>query len=121
MSKKRILLIDDESGFTNILRLSLPAFDVVAENNPVRAVETARRFKPDIIFLDVIMPDMDGGAVAAELKDDPALANVPVVFLTAIVSDKDTPSGSLIGGYEFLAKPVSRDQIVECVKKHLGP
>lgn len=121
MSKKRILLIDDESGFTNILRLSLPAYDVVAENNPLRAVETARRFKPDIIFLDVIMPDKDGGAVAAELKEDPALANVPVIFLTAIVSDKDTKPGSLIGGYEFLAKPVSRDHIVDCVRKHLGP
>ena len=120
MNKKRILLIDDESGFTNILRLSLPAYEVCAENNPLRAVETARKFKPDIIFLDVIMPDMDGGAVAAELKEDASLTNVPIVFLTAIVSEKDTKTGSLIGGFEFLAKPVSRDQIVECVRKHLG-
>jgi CheY-like chemotaxis protein len=120
MSKKRVLLIDDESGFTNIMRLSLPAYDVLAENNPAHAVETAKKFKPDIIFLDVIMPDLDGGTIAAQLKEVPALRKVPVIFLTAIVSTGETKSKHEIGGYEFLAKPVSRDQIVNCIKKHLG-
>jgi len=120
MNKKRILLVDDESGFTTILKLSLPGFDVCAENNPLQALETARKFKPDMIFLDVIMPEADGGTIAAQFKEDPILAKIPIIFLTAIVSGKEAASKQEIGGYEFLAKPVSRDQIVECIKKHLG-
>jgi CheY-like chemotaxis protein len=121
MNKKRVLLIDDESGFTNIMRLSLPAYEVCAENNPLKAVETAKKFKPDIVFVDVIMPDIDGGTVAAQLKEIPVLRKVPIIFLTAIVSGQEAQSKEQIGGFEFLAKPVSRDQIIDCIKKHLGP
>ena len=117
MSKKRILLVDDESGFTRLLRLTLPAYEIREENNPLKAVQTAKEFKPDMIFLDVIMPEADGGTVAAQMKEEPTLKNVPIVFLTAIVSKIDRHE---IGGYEFLAKPVSREQVDECIRKHLG-
>ena len=120
MTKKRILLVDDESSFTSILKLVLKGFDVAVQNNPFLALETAKEFKPDIIFLDVIMPDLDGGAVAAQLRDDPDLCKIPIVFLTAIVSGTETADKQTIGGYSFLAKPVSRDQIIACVAKHLG-
>ena len=120
MSKKRILLVDDEPGFTNILKLVLKGFDVAVQNNPLLAIETAREFKPDIIFLDVIMPDLDGGAVAAQLREDPELCKIPIVFLTAIVSGSEAADRQTIGGYDFLAKPVGRDQIIACVTKHLG-
>ena len=120
MNKKRILLIDDDRGFTNILRLSLPAYEVSAENNPLRAVETAERFKPDIIFLDVIMPNLDGGTLAGELKEEPSLADVPVIFLTAIVSDNESKSVARIGGYECLTKPIRHDELLHCIQRHLG-
>lgn len=121
MSKKKILLVDDESGFTRLLRLTLPAYDIREENNALKAVQTAKEFKPDMIFLDVIMPEADGGTIAAQMKADPALKHIPIVFLTAIVSKDDTKDKHVIGGCEFLAKPVSRDQIAECIVKHLGP
>jgi CheY-like chemotaxis protein len=117
MSKKRILLVDDESGFTRLLRLTLPAYEIREENNPLKAVQTAKEFKPDMIFLDVIMPEADGGTVAAQIKEEPTLRNVPIVFLTAIVSKGERHE---IGGCEFLAKPVSREQVDECIRKHLG-
>ncbi|MEO6788961.1 MAG: response regulator [Chthoniobacteraceae bacterium] len=120
MSKKKILLVDDESGFTRLLRLTLPAYEIREENNPLKALQTAKDFKPDMIFLDVIMPDIDGGTVASQMKEDPALKDVPIVFLTAIVSKDETGTRGKIGGCDFLAKPVSRDQIVECIRKHLG-
>ena len=120
MSKKRILLVDDESGFTRLLRLTLPAYDIREENNPLKAVQTAKEFKPDMIFLDVIMPDADGGTIAAQIKEEPSLRNVPIVFLTAIVSKDEAKSSQQIGGCEFLAKPVSRDQVDECIRRHLG-
>ena len=120
MSKKKILLVDDESGFTRLLRLTLPAYDIREVNNPLKAVEVAKEFKPDMIFLDVIMPEADGGTIAAQIKEEPALKNVPIVFLTAIVSKEEAKTRREIGGCEFLAKPVSRDQVDECIRKHLG-
>ena len=61
MSKKRIMLVDDESGFTRLLHLVLPTYDICEVNDPALVLETARKFKPELIFLDVIMPGMDGG------------------------------------------------------------
>jgi DNA-binding response OmpR family regulator len=71
----------------------------------------AREFAPDIIFLDVVMPEIDGGDVAQQIRSDPMLAHVPIVFLTAIVSAKE--GGHEIGGFPFLAKPVSLDAVIE--------
>ena len=120
MSKKKILLVDDESGFTRLLRLTLPGYDIREENNPLHAVQAAKEFKPDMIFLDVIMPEADGGTIAAQMKEEPTLRNVPIVFLTAIVSKGESKGGHQIGGCEFLAKPVSRDQVDDCIRRHLG-
>ena len=120
MSKKKILLIDDESGFTRLLRLTLPAYEIREVNNPLLAVQVAKEFKPDIIFLDVIMPEADGGTIAAQIKEEASLRNVPIIFLTAIVSKDEAQTRQQIGGCEFLAKPVSRDQVDECIRKHLG-
>ncbi len=120
MSKKKILLVDDESGFTRLLRLTLPAYEIREENNPLKAVQTAKEFKPDMIFLDVIMPEADGGTIAAQMREDPELKSVPIVFLTAIVSPDEAKTRHQIGGCEFLAKPVSRDQVDACIRKHLG-
>ena len=118
MSKKRILLVDDEQGFTRLLRLVMPAYEIREENDSTRAVATARDFRPDLIFLDVIMPDLDGGTVAAQMREDPLLSRVPIVFLTAI-GPQGPEDGKIIGGYPFLAKPVTKDKLVECINRYL--
>ena len=64
------------------------------------------------------MPKIDGGDVAQQIRSDPALSHVPIIFLTAIVSQKET--NSEIGGFPFLAKPVSLDAITQCIREHLG-
>ena len=122
--KKKILVVDDEASITRMLRRNLEStgkFEVRTENSGEAAVATARTFHPDFILLDVMMPGVDGGEVAARLKDDRALANIPVVFLTAIVQKEETaPTGSNIGGCEYLAKPVKMEDLVACIEKHLG-
>ena len=120
MSKKRILWVDDEPGLTAIIELTLPTFDVRVENNPLKAAETARSFKPDMMFLDIIMPEANGGMVAVQFKEDPELARIPIVFVTGILSEREAAAEQKLDGYEFLAKPVSRHQITSCVKRHLG-
>jgi len=123
MDKIRVLLVDDEPSFTRMLRLSLErrGFKVLVENNGAYAHTVAQDFLPDVILLDVIMPDVDGGDVAAEIRSDPALKDVPIVFLTAGVSKETTRvKGNVIGGQTYLAKPISVDEVVRCIEKKLG-
>ena len=118
--KKRILLIDDEPSFTRMLRLNLEktgAYEVREENSGKRAIATASEFKPNLILLDVIMPDADGGEVAAQIKADRNLKDIPIVFLTAVVRKKEE---GLIGGRPFLAKPVDVKEVIDCIEKHLA-
>ena len=123
MGKTRILVIDDEPALTRMLRCDLEAFggyEVQVENHPLQGVEAARRFRPDLILLDVVMPDVDGGQVAAQLRDDEATRQIPIVFLTAITSRQEVrATGSLIGGSVFLPKPVKIDEIIACITQQL--
>ena len=122
MRKRRVLLVDDEVSLTRSLALYLEACgdcDVRAENVGSRAVATARAFDPDLILLDIVMPDADGGAIAAELSADPSLTLTPVVFLTALVSQRETGGAARrIGGRPFLAKPVDPDEVLAAVDKY---
>jgi CheY-like chemotaxis protein len=121
MKPKRILIVDDESGFTHLLRLTLESsgkFLVEEVNDGRKALEVARYFKPDIVFLDVVMPEIDGGDVAKQFRANPEFAKLPIVFLTAIVSPQEARHQSDIGGFPFLAKPVSVETIAKAVAEH---
>ena len=120
MDQKRILLIDDETVFTRMVKLNLEQtgrYLVREENRSLHAHATAREFKPDLILLDVIMPGLDGGELAAQLRADPHLKGVPVVFLTATVSKREAEAGTFnSGGFLFLAKPVSLKTLLQCLE-----
>jgi len=121
MTKKRILLVDDEPRATRILRMHLEktgGYEVKEVNKGSMTLTAARQFKPDFILLDVVMPDMDGGEVAANIAADENLKNVPLVFLTATVLKEEQ---GIISGYPFIAKPTTGAQVVECIQQYLGP
>lgn len=124
MDAKKILIIDDEENFASMVKMNLEevgGYNVLTESKGLRAVSTVRQFKPDMIFLDIIMPDLSGVDVFAELKQDPVLSKIPVVFLTAIVSDQEVENKrGLIGGRPFLAKPVTTEKLIECIHLTLG-
>ncbi len=124
MEKKRILIIDDEPSFTRMVRLNLEKtgfFEVREENKATAALNAAREFKPDLILLDVIMPTMDGGDVAAQIQNDRTLKGVPIVFLTATVSAREAGSAGLnSGGSLFLAKPISVENLVKRINEVLS-
>ena len=122
MDKKKILIVDDESGFTHLLKLTLEKageYMVLEENDGTRAREAARAFQPDLIFLDIVMPKIDGGDVASQIRNDPSLKNTRIVFLTAIVSKKEAGAGELIGGFPFLSKPVTLEDLIQCIEENL--
>ena len=124
MTKKKILVVDDEGGMTRMLKRNLEAtnrYDVRAENSSSAAVAAAREFVPDLILLDVMMPGMDGGDVAAQIKEDSKLNHIPIVFLSAIVKKEETQAtGADIGGLTFLAKPVKLDDLIACIESKIG-
>jgi CheY-like chemotaxis protein len=117
--KPKILIVDDETSFTKLTKLTLTEYDICEENDSSRALETARTFRPDLILLDVVMPDFDGGDIAAQIQSDPALKGVPIVFLTAIVTQKETEKRKLFGGYPFISKPITPEKLVENIEKYL--
>ena len=123
MDKKRILIIDDEASFTRMVKLNLEktgSFEVREENKATYALAAAREFKPDLILLDVIMPTMDGGDVAAQFENDKQLKQTPIIFLTATVSRREAGVGGFnSGGSLFLAKPVSLETLVKCINEHI--
>ena len=125
MEKKKILLVDDNPDVTRTINLILEAtgrYVIREENRGQRALKTARDFKPDLIFLDFMMPDIDGNEVAAQLEEDDELKHIKIVFLTAIVTKGEVESGSVdnISGYTVLAKPVKTNELVSCIEDLLG-
>ncbi len=122
--KQRLLLVDDEEPFTRIAKLNLEksgGYEVRVENDGTRALATAREFAPDLILLDVIMPDVDGGELGARINEDPQLRTVPVVFLTAAVSHQELNGESgVIAGRRFIAKPVNHQTLMSIIEQELA-
>jgi DNA-binding response OmpR family regulator len=117
--KKKILLVDDEESITRTLKLFLDrrgGYKVRTENRGSQTVQVARDFRPDLIVLDIVMPDADGGAIAQDLSEDPELKSVPIVFLTAIIKEKEIGGG----GHTYLAKPVEPDVLIGHIQERLG-
>jgi len=123
MKKRKVLIIDDEVAFTNIVKLTLEGkanYEVGIENDPRQAIATARKFWPDIIILDVVMPKLDGGEVHTQLMADPILKHIPIIFLTAIVRQKEVDEHKgMIGGSFYIAKPVSAAGLVSAIEEHI--
>jgi len=122
--KKRILVVDDQATNTRLLKLYLEQtnrYEVREENAPKAAVSSAESFQPHLILLDVMMPGVDGGELAARFQASRKLKDVPIVFLTATVTKGEvTAGGGQIGGFPFLAKPVVLTEVTACLTRLLG-
>jgi len=116
-------VIDDEADFTKLIRLNLEQtgkFEVKTENRGSAALAAAKAFKPDLVLLDILMPDLMGSEVAAQMKEDDDTKNIPVIFLTAVVGrDEVVQRGGVIGGHLFVAKPVDIKQLVEVIDENI--
>jgi len=112
-----VLIIDDEPSVRDLMSRALSSQDIyaVTASNGEDGLRQAHELKPDLIFLDVMMPKMDGWAVLAALKADPALASIPVVMLT-IVGDREM--GYTLGASEYLSKPIDRALLAKMVEKY---
>ncbi len=103
----RVLIVDDEAPIRLLCRVNLEAeqMQVLEAGDGPTGLETARREKPDVILLDVMMPGLDGWRVAEELLEDPATSSIPIVFLTARAELRDRARGLDLGGLDYITKP----------------
>ncbi|SCZ49613.1 response regulator [Thiohalomonas denitrificans] len=105
--RNRLLLVDDDPGNLTVLgNLLQPQYDVLAAPTGERALQIAAGArKPDLILLDVMMPDLDGYAVLARLRADPATRDIPVIFVTGLNAIEDEEKGLELGAVDYITKP----------------
>jgi DNA-binding response OmpR family regulator len=113
----RVLVIDDEPEITDIVEsfLTEAGYSVAAENLPQKAVDRVKKFKPDLILLDIMMPVMDGYDLCQQIKKQPEFAHVPIIFLTGKDRADDMGRSFKVGGDMFIKKPFSCERLLEIV------
>jgi len=117
-----ILIVDNNRDFTRSAKLALERtgrYLVCEENDSTKAHQTAQSVQPELILLDIAMPETDGGEVAAQIQSDPALHRIPIVFLTALVTQAEGRSGLRIQGHPFLAKPIGLPELIKGIEENL--
>jgi CheY-like chemotaxis protein len=120
---KKILVVDDEADIVEMIisRLNIAGYETDFAYSGQTALTKAQEVKPDLILLDIILPDIDGGTVAQKLKTISETKNIPVVFLTCIVKQSELKgSQGKIGDNVFIAKPFKPEVLLKVVKEHIG-
>ena len=118
MGEARILVVDDEKNITDLLSAYLKKenYDVIEASDGISALKAARTFKPDLIILDIMLPQMDGLEVLAQLRRE---SNVYVIMLTARTEETDKVIGLSVGADDYVTKPFSPREVVARVKAAL--
>jgi DNA-binding response OmpR family regulator len=118
----RVLLVDDDPVIVRLLEVNfrLEGYAIETATRGEEALDKARANQPDLIVLDVMMPGIDGWEVCRRLREDPGLADVPVIFLSARAQEDDRERGRALGVVDYLTKPFDPTALLETVRVHLG-
>ena len=113
-SDYKILIVDDVTSNVLLLKILLTneKFQICTASNGHQCVEVARSEHPDLILLDVMMPELNGFDTAVILKKDPLTADIPIIFLTALNSPSDLVHGFQVGAHDFLTKPFNKEELI---------
>ncbi|HLP78653.1 MAG TPA: response regulator [Candidatus Paceibacterota bacterium] len=119
--QKKILIVDDDAELVELLRFNLKkaGFSIGTAANGAEALKKARSIRPNLIVLDVMMPELDGFSVCEILRREKATASIPIIMLTALASEFGRLTSLEAGATEFLAKPFSPKAVVTRVKSLL--
>ena len=119
MTVRKVLCVDDSAADLSALRkiLNDANINVVFATNGKDAIQYARAEMPDLIFLDIVMPDMDGFKVMRELQKDPSTRDIPVVFVSSKSQKADQAWAKMQGGRGFVPKPVNQAAILEAISR----
>ena len=119
--KKRILVVDDETDFVKMLqaRLRIEGYEVLTAEDGIQGIQTARKEKPDLIILDIMMPGLDGHSVCDMLKKSTLTWSIPVIYLTAKTGQADEITAIEKGAKYYLTKPYNPAMLMEMIKSAL--
>jgi CheY-like chemotaxis protein len=119
--EKKILIVDDDLVSLEMLEkiLLLEDYWVAKATNGKEAIYIADEFQPDLIILDIVMPIMDGTEAMEKLEKNPRTKNIPVLFLTSLISKKEEFENSTTNR-GFLAKPIDREKLLEEIEERIG-
>ncbi len=117
----RILAVDDEPNIVRLIQVNLEreGYTVETANNGAQALAKIKANRPDLLVSDVMMPEMDGFELLANVRRDPALADLPIIMLTAKAQDKDVMEGYTRGADMYLTKPFNPNELKQFVKRIL--
>ncbi len=120
--QKKILVVEDEPDQLELVRscLKKAGFDISTATNGIDGIKKARSGSPDLIVLDVMMPEMDGFAVCVTLREDDATASIPILMLTGLCSYISQLTGFESGATDYLVKPFEAEQLLSKVEALLG-
>jgi len=121
VKNKKILIVDDEPFILKSLSFVLmkEGFQIETANNGLEAMEKIQKNKPDIVFLDIMMPKKNGMEVCEWIREDPVLKSIYVIILTAKGQELDREKGFSIGADEYMTKPFSPSSVVKRLKEIL--
>lgn len=119
--QKEILVVDDDLISQNMLKAALAkaGYSVVTASNGMEGIKLAMERLPSLIVLDIMMPDIDGGEVASILRKDPKTRNIPIIFISVLISEEEEKSGDKKDIVSFLSKPYNREKLLNEVRKSL--
>jgi len=116
-----ILAVDDIATNIMLLKavLSRAKYKIVTASGGYEAIEKASKETPDLILLDIMMPDLDGYEVIKHLKADPVTQDIPVIFLTALHNPEDIVKGFKLGASDYVSKPFNHEELITRVTHHI--
>jgi len=121
MDKKKILIADDELNIRSLVsRMLGKDYIVIEATNGEEAIDIAKRQEPDLILMDLMMPQMDGYTACSSIKTDQATKGIPVVMLTGVVHELNKRFAREMGADGYISKPFSADELLRQVKQVLG-
>lgn len=122
-TRKKILLVDDEAPLRALVSATLEAshYEFLQATNGKEGLEVARREKPELILLDVAMPEIDGFEVCRQLKADPETSGITIIILTALSQEANRRRGREVGADGYIVKPFSPTALLKKAQEILGP
>lgn len=122
MTRRKVLVVDDEPFICRSLSFVLRKgdYDVIEARNGDEAIDALREHRPELVFLDVMMPKKSGFEVTELIRSDPALKDIKVILLTAKGQDADKERGKTVGADDYMTKPFSPTRILERARQILG-
>ncbi len=119
--KKEILIVDDDPLVIRLLQTPLQkaGYRIKVADHGLKALDMVKKYPPDLILLDILMPMLDGFKVARLLKFDKRFKDIPIIVLTSRATEDERKKGEQVGADEFLYKPLRLQQVLRVVKKYL--